>query len=418
MRVANIIEEARLGGPQHRMVRVAAALRDQVFTTIVMPREHSGPFREECEAHGIDCTVRPITRITKDWRVALRYLLLSPFEILGLRRFLRRRRFDLVHASGGSWQYKAVCAARLAGIPVVWHLNDTNMPALFRRLFAVLGRFADGFIFASHRSREYYQPLLTYSRPDCVIPAPVNADWFDPEGSYAGDDRDSALIESWAGQTVIGTVANVNPVKGLETLIRAARLLDRSQAEIRFVVVGLIHANQKVHHLRLEALKSELGVGNVEFVGGRRDVRPLLSRFDIYVCSSVAESSPVSVWEAMAMARPIVSTDVGDVPRHVRDGETGFIVPVGDHAALADRCARLIADPGLRARFGAASRDAARTEFAPERIARLTANFYSRVVSSRKGASPADAPDHRAGTEGFVNSDFPASRRSAGERSD
>lgn len=403
MRIANVIEEGKLGGPQVRMVRVAAALGERgLTTTIVMPEENAEAFRARCDAAGVDWTGLPLSRITREWRVALRYLLLSPVEVLRLSRLVRRGGFALVHASGGSWQYKAVVAARIAGLPVVWHLNDTRMPAPVRKAFAFFQRYADGFIFASHRSRRYYGPLLDKARISCVIPAPVDLAQFDPDVPHPGDAEDARLIASWGGRTVVGTVANVCPVKDLETLVRAAERLNRVMPGAEFVVVGPIYANQRAYHRRLEALKAERGVDNLHFVGGRRDVRALLARFDIYVCCSLAESSPVSVWEAMAMARPVVSTDVGDVACHVRDGRTGFVVEVGDDEGLADRCARLAADPALRRRCGAAARGVAEREFDAVAVARLTESFYREVLATKACTS---VPDASAGGGAHIGAD-------------
>src|SRR6056297_3436067 len=187
MRIANVIEEGKLGGPQVRMVRVAAALGDRAETLIVMPRANSVPFREMCEAHGVPYRVLPLTRITKEWRAALAYLLFSPIEVLRLARLFRRERIDLVHASGGSWQYKAVIAARLAGIPSVWHLNDTFAPGWVRRLFRLVAPLASGFVFASHRSQAYYGGLIREGRPQAVVPATVDTATFDPSLELAAD---------------------------------------------------------------------------------------------------------------------------------------------------------------------------------------------------------------------------------------
>jgi len=377
MRIANIIEEGKLGGPQVCMVRVAAALKGQAETVIIMPRENADTFQALCREAGITYVALPLSRITKELRVALRYVLFFPYEIWRIYRILKKGHFDLVHVSGGSWQYKGVIAGKLAGIPVVWHLNDTSIPTLFRRLFAFLGRFADGFIFASNRSRDYYGSVLSYSKPECVIPTPVDSTRFDPSLNFEGDKD---LISSWKGQTVVGTVANICPVKGFETFIRAAAELNQRAEHVRFVIVGPIHKNQRTYYQRLQQLADDLELENLDFVGGRSDVRHILKRMGVYVCSSVAESSPISVWEAMAMARPVISTDVGDVPCYVRNGESGYIVDIDDYKAMAERLNHLVNDTELRIRLGKEARKIAIENFTPEIIAQLTLNFY-KIVS-------------------------------------
>ena len=376
IRAASVIEEGKLGGPQVRMVRVAADLPDRVETLIVMPRANSGPFREMCAAHGVPHCVLPLTRITKEWHAALAYVLFSPIEVLRLAYLFRRERIDLVHASGGSWQYKAVIAARLVSIPSVWHLNDTFAPRWVRRLFRFVAPLASGFIFASHRSQAYYGDLIPAELPQAVVPATVDTATFDPSQALPVDP------DVPTDGPVIGTVANVSPIKGLETLIRASACLGDMGHAPHVVINGAIPKRQSGYCRRLEALADELGLKRVHFIGARSDVRPVLGQLDVYICCSVAESSPVSVWEAMAMARPIVSTDVGDVARHVSDGEAGFIVPAGDDVAMADRIARLLDDPDRRARMGKAAREAAQA-FRSEEIARLTLGIYESVLGSR-----------------------------------
>lgn len=381
MRIANVIEEGKLGGPQVRMVRVAAALEERVETLIVMPRANSARFREMCAANGVPYRALPLTRITKEWRAALAYVLFSPMEVLRLARLFRRERIDLVHASGGSWQYKAVIAARLAGIPSVWHLNDTFAPGWVRRLFRRVAPLASGFVFASHRSQAYYGGLIRDGRPQAVVPATVDTSTFDPSLELAADP------DVPTDGPVIGTVANVNPIKGLETLIRASAHLRDLGHLPHVVIVGPVFDRQHAYHRRLMALAQELGLDRIHFVGSRADVRPILARIDIYVCSSLAESSPVSVWEAMAMARPVVSTDVGDVARHVEDGISGLIAPISDAEAMADRISQLLDDADLCTRMGAAARTAA-LPFSPDSIASATFAVYQELVPSRAKRTP------------------------------
>ena len=81
-------------------------------------------------------------------------------------------------------------------------------------------------------------------------------------------------------------------------------------------------------------------------------MRPLLKRFDIFICSSLSESGPMTLWEAMSMAKPIVSTDVGDVSHYVHDEENGFVVPIGDVDQLTNRILQLLNDEIICKRFG------------------------------------------------------------------
>ena len=97
IRVANIIEEGKLAGPQVRMVRVAAAI-EGVDTILIMPRDNSTEFQQLCDLFGVPYIIVPLTRITKEWRVGLSYCLFSPFEVLSLARLLKRERIDLIHA--------------------------------------------------------------------------------------------------------------------------------------------------------------------------------------------------------------------------------------------------------------------------------------------------------------------------------
>jgi glycosyltransferase involved in cell wall biosynthesis len=209
-----------------------------------------------------------------------------------------------------------------------------------------------------------------------VVPATVDTASFDPSLELAAD------LDVPSDGPVIGTIANVNKIKGLETLIRAAARLRELGHALHVVIVGATPEHQRGYQRRLKSLADELGLDRLYFIGARSDVRPVLKQLDVYCCCSVAESSPVSVWEAMAMSRPVVSTDVGDVARHVRDGEAGFIVPVGDDAAMADRIARLLDDPEAAAQMGVRAREAAKV-FDPQEIASLTLGIYERVCGFR-----------------------------------
>ena len=357
MKILSIFEEGKLGGPQIYLVNLVSGYdkSDDIDNVIIFPIANSERFKDLITYRSIEYVRLPITRITKEILVALRYILAFWLEIVILRNQFKKQKPDLVYVAGGSWQFKGVIAAKLASFPVIWHLNDTGMPRFIRFVFGFLSKYSDGFVFASERSKSYYGPLIRSYGPQFVIPSSVDTEWFNPNLDFSLVIK-KARVDACLDHIVIGMVANISRVKGLETFIRMAAEANVNQKNLKFVVVGPIFPNQQNYYDSLCDLASELGVTNIEFVGGHEDVRPLLKRFDIYVCSSNAESSPISVWEAMAMELPIVSTDVGDVPLYVKEGKTGYIVPVGDHEALAGFVCKLSADEALRERLGKSGR--------------------------------------------------------------
>jgi glycosyltransferase involved in cell wall biosynthesis len=357
MRVANIIEDGRLAGPQIRMVMVALAIKDKVDTTIIMPRSNSEDFQKICNDKGVNYKKMPISRITKELRVALRYIFFSFFEVVNMAIYLKKENFDMVHISGGSWQYKGLIASKLAGLKTLWHINDTYSPSFIRRIFSKLSRYSDSYIFASERSKYYYKKMIDLDKLSFIIPAPVDTNVFRPDNEYIIDNE---MIVSLGDDFIIGMVANINPIKGLENFIRMAGKLNSLTENIRFVVIGPVYKSQKKYFNRLKLLCDTLNVRNIEFIGGKADIRPFLKRFDVYVCSSLAESSPISVWEAMSMGKPIVSTDVGDVPLYVTNDKNGYIFDIDDHMGFARKINLLKKSKSLSKNFGLTSRSIAK----------------------------------------------------------
>ena len=138
-----------------------------------------------------------------------------------------------------------------------------------------------------------------------------------------------------------------------------AKILDEHFQNLAFVIVGSVFTNQENFFRSVKNLSDQLKFSSFYWAGYRADPRALLNKFDVYVCTSVYESGPMTIWEAMSMCKPIVSTDVGDVSLYIKDQENGFIVPVGDSVKLASRVSQLIKDPSLRVKFGEISRQIA-----------------------------------------------------------
>src|SRR5439155_26579608 len=104
------------------------------------------------------------------------------------------------------------------------------------------------------------------------------------------------------------------------------------------------------------------------FLGHRDDVAERLADADIFVLPSRSEALPNAVIEAMAAGLPIVASAVGGILELIDDGRTGLLAATGDARALADQIGRLMNDPALAARLGAAAREDARARYSFERM--------------------------------------------------
>lgn len=215
--------------------------------------------------------------------------------------------------------------------------------------------------------------------PEVVIPNGIRVP---PAPTPA--DRDAARRELGLDPAdfVVGIVARLSAQKAHHVLLDAVAKLAPCHPQLRLVVVG-----EGARAAELRVLTDELGIADrVLFTGVRRDVPRLLPALDVSCLSSVHEGAPITVIESMAACLPIVSTDCGALRDMVTDGVEGFLVPVGDSEALADRLARLAADPELRARQGAQGRARAEREFRIEETAAGFERLLSALVTTAAGA--------------------------------
>ena len=154
------------------------------------------------------------------------------------------------------------------------------------------------------------------------------------------------------GAPLVGNVAQLVDHKDHATLLRAAAMVIQSIPDCRFLICG-----DGPLRGELLALTESLGVAHrVIFAGFRADLDALIPCFDVFCLSSHLEGLGTSVLDAMCFARPVVATSAGGIPDAVVDGETGRLVRVRDHTALAQALIDTLKSRALLARFGAAGR--------------------------------------------------------------
>jgi glycosyltransferase involved in cell wall biosynthesis len=283
-----------------------------------------------------------------------------------IRQAIRERDIDVV-VLAGHVNIQGALAARLERRPVVWQILDTRTPAVLdEALLRMSRRLADAVMTTGNMLAERHKARL--GRHQGIVPfyPPVDCMTFTPARNQRAEVRREWRIP--ADVPVLGAVANLNPQKGIEQLIRALADVRWEQSGARLVVIGAEHETHKGY---LAMLRREMDVSgllegiDVIFTGPRDDVPRLLQGFDVLVMGSVphSEGVPTSILEAMASGLPVVATDVGGVSEVVEHGITGLVVPPLQPKALADAVLEVLGDSGLRHQMSEAARQRAVKRF-------------------------------------------------------
>lgn len=173
-----------------------------------------------------------------------------------------------------------------------------------------------------------------------------------------------ALHESFGhGAPVLMHISNFRPVKRVVDVVRTFAAV-RAGGPARLVMVG-----DGPDRTAAEEEARALGVhADVQFLGRIENVAPLLAAADLFLLPSESESFGLSALEALACGVPVIASDAGGIPEVVRHGETGFLSPVGDVAAMAAHARALLDAPARLAAMGAAAAADARARFALDAV--------------------------------------------------
>lgn len=375
MKVLKIIEEGRIGGPQLDIVRVTPHLQPLgVKIAVVLPQCNSSDLQQLLAVSDIQFITAPLTTMRKHPKILFTYVLKFIPELFYLIMIIREKNPDLIHVSGGSWQIKGVLASLFTGHKVIWHLNDTQTPIVLKLLFRLVQPLAHGFITAGHRVNEYYLPYEN-KRPIFNISAPVDCSVFDPSLVQKTNTNDLLRII---------TVANINPIKDLKKFLEVAAILNNKIVEpLQFRIIGPVHDSQQKYFEQLKNHEKNLKLENIIFVGGVLDTRKELADADIYVCTSLAEASPTSVWEALAMGKPVVTTNVGEVDHIIEHEISGLICQSGEAKELAEKIEHLIFHKKISKKLGKYARDRATKLLDVTMIAKQHFQAYEETLNSK-----------------------------------
>jgi glycosyltransferase involved in cell wall biosynthesis len=367
-RVLVLITLAEAGGAQTYVAQLLPGLVEHHDVTVAAHGD--GPLVEATRAAGARFVA------LQDVRRAL-HPLRDPLGLLELVLLMRRLRPDIVHANSSKAGVLGRVAAVLARVPVRiftvhgWAFSAYSGAAswLYRWADRLMAPLTTATICVAEGERARGLAARTcHAESTVVIPNAVDVAGT-PQSSVPGNPPQ------------IVSVGRLAPPKDALTLVRA---LPAVRSPFRALLVG-----DGPDRPAIEAERDAFGLEDrLELTGTRSDVRELLAGADAFVLASRSEGAPMSILEAMAAGLPVVASDVGGVGELVDDGVTGLLVPAGDAAALAAALDRLLADPALRRRMGAAGRELALRRFDVGEARRAHVELYARALERASGRAP------------------------------
>ena len=205
-------------------------------------------------------------------------------------------------------------------------------------------------------------------------------------------DRDYAL----GAPIVITFVGRLHPQKGVDTLLRAFKLVTQDKPQLHWML-RLAGTGPLEHGLKV--LADELGVGQqVSFLGQVADVNAVLDQSDIFVLPSLSEGMSNALLEAMARGLPCVVTDIAGNNDMIRHQDNGLLVPPGDEKPLAIAIALLATDQELRKTLGQTAARTVEERYSLDSAANQYMALYANLIQSRANAKNSDRTSGRSGT--------------------
>jgi glycosyltransferase involved in cell wall biosynthesis len=381
-----------IGGTERQLVNLANGIDPARFDLHLGCLLKFGSLLKEIEG-------RPLAEYHIDHLYGFRTLR----EQLKLAAYLRRHRIQLFHAQGFYPNVFGIAAARLAGTPAaiasIRDLGDslTHLQALAQRMACGL---ADGIVVNAEAVRRQlvadgYPPEKIH-----VIHNGVDLSRFAVKDPPVDIRPELGLPP---GVPLVAVVSRLDPLKGIEDFLEAARQVAARSPMACFLVVGDIcvkpNAPSNGYRGALERRAERLGLGRrVVFTGFRHDVWRILSQVSVSVLPSHSEALSNTLIESMAAGVPVVATSVGGNPEVVEDGITGVLVPPRNPAMLSHAICELLEKPEQAARFGRAGRQRVEEHFSIDRMVRQTEQLYLKLIAqSHRGARAASRlPDGHA----------------------
>ncbi len=365
MNILHLSSHMNTGGITSYITTLAAELIRRGHGVVVVAAD--GDARLRLEAMGVRCLVANI-RVKSELHPLL-YL-----NVPKLCRIIKEHKIDVIHAHSRTTQVLGTVISALTGCPVVTTCHGFFKPRLHRRLFGCWGRHV---IAISQSVRKHlvedfhlhHEKIVYIANGIDLVQFPI-----------VDNQRRLKAREMWniKAKVVIGLIARLSSVKGIDVLIDAFALIARENPDVLLLIVG--------DGPEAEALQSQVRRLNlqdrVHFEKALASTASILPVFDVIVTPSRMEGLGLSAMEAMACALPVVASRVGGLVDLIEDGQNGWLVNPGDSQQLALVIKIVLSDASRAALIGQNARMRIAQSFTSVAMAEQTLSVYEKAIKS------------------------------------
>ena len=361
MTILEYITPSRMGGAEEYFLRLIVSLSQKGHRVIVVTKR--------------DCTLREkVGELMKDnsgielhgWKTSGKF---DPKTFGKLRKLIRAQRVDLVHTHLTTASWLGALAGRATGVPTVAHIHGADSKTWFQRAHYLIA-VAEGV--KKHLLAQGIDgqrvPVLYYGIDLEKYAAPLPT----PEAK--------ARLNLAPETKTVGIIGSLIPRKGHRHLLNALKNIESQVGEVHAIFAGE-GAEESALRLQAQALGLE---ERVHFLGFRTDAADIMAACDAVALPSYKEGLSIAMMEAMALARPVIVTNVAGMPELVQHGITGWMTSPGDETELAEALTQVFSEPENTRRLARAGRDFVIENFDQNDCLRRVEQFLVDVARAAK----------------------------------
>ena len=373
-----VISSLEYGGAERQVIELVKNFDRSKIDPIICSLSHEVPLAEH------------LPDIERDLIIVEKKGRFDASTVARLAAVMRERRVDIAHAFLFDAEIATRLAARRAKVPVVIasERNTDYARPLVQTIFQWVTRsMYDVMIANSNAGKRFNMRTLKLADEKVrVVHNGIDIDLFRPDKEARAKIRAELGLKN--SEPVVGMVASFKRQKRHQDFFKMASKVLESHPNAWFLLAGEpLRDNQQGaadYHQEVRSVLSALGIEpRCHFLGNRDDMRDVYNACDVTVLTSSREGTPNVLLESMACEVPVVATNIADNAEIVREGETGFVVPLAQPDVMAERVSWLLSDLDECQHYGEVARKWVCESFSTAALVRNTEDIYVSLFSNK-----------------------------------